>query len=491
MLLASTGVLPVGFFFFISVFLLGCAVVFPASRNSNLLVFALIAGVAACRFLVAVPTISPSSINREGEPLVGTQCRVVGDVAGAPEFHPYASGSRGAWAFPLRLEGVGYSNQWVTCRGEIDVRFSGTRSRALLRQGQRVVVAGMLDRNLFPGANTLRLDAAQGQDLAILSPASRFSLLGWGRAWREAAAARLEVDIEKLPLQQAVLKALVLGYRKEMPQETIAKFRRTGSVHIFAISGLHVGIVGLLLMLVLKTIGIPRDWLGIWLIPMLLVYVVSTGMKSSALRALAMAAVFLLAPRFRRKPDIPSSVALAAILLLLASPFELMSAGFVFSFTVVIFIVMVYSKVPKRWLQGHWLWSYSKSLAITSAAASLASVPVAALYFGTFAPVAILGNLVVVPLTFCIVLSGWLSILLPVASGIFNHAAVVFVNLLLMSVDALDRIPGSCWNVHPPPLIAVFLWYASWVYFFAHATRNRQRWAAAACAACAILLAFL
>uniref|UniRef100_UPI00356B368F ComEC/Rec2 family competence protein n=1 Tax=Pontiella sp. TaxID=2837462 RepID=UPI00356B368F len=312
-----------------------------------------------------------------------------------------------------------------------------------------------------------------------------------GRAWREAAAARLEVDIETLPLQQAVLKALVLGYRKEMPQETIAKFRRTGSVHIFAISGLHVGIVGLLLMLVLKTVGIPRDWLGIWLIPLLLVYVVSTGMKSSALRALAMAAVFLLAPRFRRKPDIPSSVALAATLLLLASPFELMSAGFVFSFTVVIFIVMVYTKVPKRWLQGPWLWSYAKSLAVTSAAAGLASVPVAALYFGTFAPVAMLGNLVVVPLTFCIVLSGWLSILLPVASGIFNHAAVVFINLLLISVDGMDRIPGSCWNVRPPPLIAVFLWYASFVYLFAHASRNRQRWAAAVCAACAIALAFL
>ncbi|WP_372845862.1 hypothetical protein, partial [Pontiella sp.] len=184
MLLASTGVLPIGFFFFVCVFLLGCIGVIPACRTSGLPIFMLVAGVAACRFMVAVPTVSPSSIHGMGEALAGAQCRVVGKVAGTPEFHPYASGSRGAWSFPLRIEGIGRSNQWIRCRGEIDVRFSGTGSRSSFRRGQRIVVAGLLDRNLFPGGHPLRLDAAQGQDVEILAPPGRFSPLEWGRAWR-------------------------------------------------------------------------------------------------------------------------------------------------------------------------------------------------------------------------------------------------------------------------------------------------------------------
>ena len=72
---------------------------------------------------------------------------------------------------------------------------------------------------------------------------------------------------------------------------------------------------------------------------------------------MVMAGVFLLAPLFRRKPDIPNSVAFAALLLLMINPAQLQSAGFVFSFGVVIFIVMIFSAVPRQWLQGKWIKS--------------------------------------------------------------------------------------------------------------------------------------
>jgi competence protein ComEC len=491
MALASTGLLPVGLFFFAAVFLLILCSLFPGMRKSASSIFLLVAMVAACRYMVAGAVVSNASVNGLQAELPEGTVQLAGRVCGFPEYHPYETGFRGTWSFPVRVEGLCLSNVWKRYRGAIDVRMAGQTSAELVQYGCRVRLTGRLHERTFPGGNPVQLEVQQKGGIQILAPAKRFSPVSLGRAWRESAARRLEQGIARMPVQQAVLKALVLGYRKEVPSETLDRFRRTGSVHIFAISGLHVGIMGLLLALVLKSVGIPRDWFGIWLMPLLLAYVVSTGMKPSALRALAMAGVFVLAPLFRCRPDIPSSVAFAAILLLLFQPLELMSAGFVLSFTVVVFIVMVFSKVPKALVQGGWLKSYAVSLVVTSAAASLASLPLAALYFGTFSPIALLGNLLVVPITFFIVLSGWLSILLPIASATFNHAAVVFINGLLWCVGALDRLPGSSWQVEPPPLLAVAVWYGSLIYLFAHATQMRQRWLGLAGIASAMLLAML
>ncbi len=90
-------------------------------------------------------------------------------------------------------------------------------------------------------------------------------------------------------------------------------------------------------------------------------------------------------------------------------------------------------------------------------------------------PASLLANLVVVPLTFCIVLSGWLSILVPVASEIFNHAALVFINGLLGTVDALAGLSGAHGAVPPPPLTALFFWYCGWIHLFVHARSAQQR----------------
>lgn len=395
------------------------------------------------------------------------------------------------WTFPLRLEGIHEIDAWKTRRGEIDVRIMGSGPEPIVLNGQRVYLKGELQKRNYPRGNSVGMKVPNANNCTILSSSPRYSPLTWGRAWRESAAIRLEQGVEGMPVQQAVLKALVLGYRNEIPSGTLGSFRRTGSLHIFAISGLHVGIVGLLLVIVLKSIGISRDWFGIWLLPLLFLYVVATGMKASALRAMVMAGVFLLAPLLRRKPDIPTSIAFAAILLLFLDPLEIRSAGFIFSFVVVAFIVMVYSAIPDALLKGGWARSYGLSLVITSFAASLASLPLTAYYFGRFSPVALLGNLFVVPLTFCIVLSGWLSIIIPMASAVFNLAAVVFINVMLGAVAWFDRIPGSSWKVDRPPLMAMALWYCSLVYFFVHASRRKHRVYALAGVGCAVLWAAL
>jgi len=576
MVIAATGLFPFSILFFSA---LGCILLsglFLRTRASVILVFACVALVSACRFMVTALPLSEAEINRLQPQLPMENVQLVGRVLEPPEYHAYRSGNLGVWVFPLECEGLrcggaalecagplreandnlrmqimneengsptvatalwqnndprsdgkavspfgchrtpGFSspstiNQstWLTHRGRIQVRVTGAPSGEPFRQGGRICFTGTLRKRGFPGNETIDLvvpaDGSAKKNPSIQYPVSsfetlsgppRFSPLIWGQRLRESAARTLSNGIENHMSQLAVYKALLLGYRKAIPPEIHQRFKRTGTLHIFAISGLHVGIVGMLITVVLKSLGLPRDRWGLLLLPLLLGYVVATGMKSSALRALAMAAVYFLSPLFRRKPDVPVSIAFAAILLLFCKPLEILSAGFIYSFTVVSFIVMLFATVPKAFIfrGAGWLRAvraYVASLGVTSIAASIGSIPVTALFFGSFTPVSLVGNLIVVPLTFCIVLSGWLSILVPATSGIFNYAALVFINGLLGTVGYLSSPPGAFLQVPPPPLTALLFWYSGWIYLFAHARTARQRTASFALITLAVVLTFI
>ncbi|MBN2684888.1 MAG: ComEC/Rec2 family competence protein [Pontiellaceae bacterium] len=474
----------------IALVLWGAAFFLRDCRCGSALVFGVIASVSAVLFGVAELARNTNSVENKNAELPIPRTEVVGRVSGDPRYYPFKNGTGGMWLFPVRLEGIKDSGAWIKQGGELDVRVMGTlRSNPAAKQGQRVWLKGELEAP-YRENGPLRL-RAYAADCCVQLSDSGHTFLGLCRDWRSGAAKRLDVGMETHPEALSVLRALVLGYRGEIPSETYARFQRTGLLHIFAISGLHVGMIGILLVVVMKSLGVSRVWFGVCLVPLLFAYVAATGMKESALRALIMAAVFLLAPLFRAKPDVPSSVAFAAVLLLLINPHALESVGFVFSFGIVGFIVMVYSRIPPHWLPRNAAGNYVVSLIITSLAASLASFPMTAYFFGRFSPIALVGNLLVVPLTFCILLSGWLSILLPPASVIFNHASLVFINVMLKGMVFLDQIPGSSLEVSRPHFGALLLWCGSLVYLFTHASRLRQTVNGLAFAGCAALWAAL
>ncbi len=450
------------------------------TKASRLAVFACIVLLSATRFAVTPATSSAREMNQILPQLPLCKVQIVGRITAPPDYHAYRSGSQGTWIFPFECEGIKQGHVWTRRHGKIQIRMTDAPSDLSIKRGQRLHFSGDLRKRDYPGHESIMLDVPAAGDWRRLEDAPRFSPLALGQRLREKGAQTLANGIESHSDQLAVYKALLLGYRKAVPHEIYSRFTQTGTVHIFAISGLHVGMVGLFITILLKSLGVPRDKWGLWLLPLLLLYVCSTGMKSSALRAWTMAAVYFLAPLFRRKPDVPTAVAFAAILLLWLKPEDILSAGFIFSFTVVSFLVMAFSIVPRHWMVGAKGWLgrvriYTVSLGITSAAAFMASVPLAALLFGNFSPVSLFGNLLVVPLTFCIVLSGWLSMLIPPASEIFNHAAVVFINGLLGSVELLAGLPGSHRSVPPPTLLAVAFWYIGWIALFTHARTPPQR----------------
>lgn len=485
---AAYGVLSVELFFLLTLLCIFCLYRF---RKSTAFLFVFIALVSGCYYLVSTPGARSDSLINTEELWLGKNHKLVGRVSGFPKFYAYRDGRFGVWTFPVACEGVFVRDQWLRVSGDIDVRVSGATKSGVAALGERVLVQGVSKRKTFSGVSPYEVECDRYSLPKSLSVPRCFNFKIWGKRVRDVVAEPLGSGIQRFPEQLAVLRALVLGFREEIPINRSAQFRRTGTVHIFAISGLHVGIVGLLLMAVLKMFGVPLDRFAYFLIPLLAVYVISTGMKSSALRALTMAGVFIVSPCVRRNPDVPSSVAFSAILLLVIQPSEILSVGFMYSFIVVVFLVMIFSVVPEHWLKRSRGINYVQSLVITSFAAGLASAPLTALFFGSFSPVSLVGNLVVVPLTFCIVLCGWLSIVFTFVSSAFNHASVVLIDLLLGWVTLLNRMPGAGVSVEPPPIIAILLWYGSLICLFTHSRSLLQRIYSVAGVVCAVLLVLM
>ena len=415
------------------------------------------------------------------------------ELIGTIRDEPAVSGADGTRSFLFRAETVLYSGESHPVDDTLkvylrdpaaEVRFGETwrlRGRVTLYEKPRGGASGFLS---VPAACSIRLHAAEP------------SLMSRCYDARRRAAEILRSGIDAFPDQIKLLHALLLGYRQAMPPELYRMFSRTGILHIFAISGLHVGVMAAIMIAVLKLVGVPRPHWGWLLIPALFFYVLSTGMKASALRAFTMAAVYFAAPLVGRRPDAPSSVALAAILLLAINPANIGDPGFLLSFLVVCGILMMHGWLarqvnglrfsgwdgPLKQLNGPHpaaaLIRATGLLLITSLAAWLFSAPITARFFHTLSPVALIGNLAVIPLTFMIMLTGCLAILsgalfLP-AAVLFNFANVQFISLLIWIVRRLSALPGAGLSVHSPSGWVSVFWFAGLTFFFTGPVRWRK-----------------
>lgn len=408
------------------------------------------------------------------ETIYGHQ-EILGRVAGDPQ----VSETDGVVTFLFSADAVLFEEGWRPADATLRVRVKFPQGGVVYGERWRM-------RGRYRGYNQIYGGAGgvfytDGVDAVRVREAPQ-SFRGCCYQIRRRAAAVFSEEMSRFSERIGLLHALLLGYRSQLPPELYRIFAQTGTLHIFAISGLHVGVMAAILIAALKLCGVSKPRWGLWLIPLLFFYVVSTGMKPSAFRAFTMASLYFAAPLVRRRPDPVSAIALSAMILLLLNPLQLGDVGFLLSFTVVSGIVMVHAfavrrlsgvcrpgwAVPLAQLSGpRPVMAFLRAaglLALTSAAAWLFSAPLTARFFNTLSPAALVGNLAIIPLTFMIVLTGCLTLLsAPFCSAavlIFNHANCVFVGLLIRIIQQLGSLPGAYFFVRAPSAGMLALWYA-------------------------------
>ena len=225
-----------------------------------------------------------------------------------------------------------------------------------------------------------------------------------------------------------LIAAMTLGARENSPEELEDWYRRSGTMHLFAVSGLHVGIIGGTLLFVALLVRLPKRWAVLIIIPLVLFYAVLTGLRPSAVRAAIMLSIVLASFAVKEQPRLLNSLSLAALLLLAFNPQQLFLPGFQLSFAV-LFTIITLGDLTRQWLAGPWLsdpfipkkllsparrfkdrfvGTTAAALAVSMVAWTGSALPLS-WHFQSVAPVGILANLIMVP-------TAWILVNLAVAS---------------------------------------------------------------------------
>jgi len=251
--------------------------------------------------------------------------------------------------------------------------------------------------------------------------------------------------------EYAVVSALLIGYTDNLDPELIKDYQGTGAVHILSVSGMHVGVIFIVLNFLLQFFDkirygrIPKAFL---LLGFVWFYAVLTGMSPSVLRATAMFSFVIVGNAFRQPPNIYNTIAASAFVLLMADPYMLTSVGFQLSYLAVLGIVAIYPFIEKAWVPKNWLLRKTWSLIAVSLAAQLVTFPLCLYYFHQFPNYFLLTNIVAVPLSGLIIYLGiavlalsfwpWLSLWLAKAlsySLMFLNGSISFIEQLPFSVS--------------------------------------------------------
>lgn len=330
---------------------------------------------------------------------------------------------------------------------------------------------------------TCELVATSPKDLEITSPAKGVSLPRIAASCRKWMESTLREGISSDPLVCNLLAGIVLGVTSDIPDTLQDEFRQTGTFHLFSVSGLHVGMIALILWQAFRMAGVGRGIATCVIIPALFFYALLTGWKPSSVRAATMAAIFLIGMASGRQSIALNSLCAAAFVILLQSTNELFNPGFQLSFTVVAAILLVAGLLQERirrrlepdpfipvplWTKWqkkrHELAGHTAGLLAVSLAAWIGSLPLTVFYFHMVSLSALAANLLVVPLSFLIMATAVLSLASGLASAalaaVFNNANLAFIKFLLHIIQAAASLPGSFvpvagWQA-PPAAITVF-----------------------------------
>ena len=424
------------------------------------------AGVMACRDGVRVS----AEHSLLSAPAAWAQAEILKDGRGSERF----------WYAPARLlDGPGKGNKvmWEG-RGELPVAGSIVRAR-----GDFNKAPGPRNPGEFPRDEWLERQgvAAVFQTGWVDGEVETGKLAALGARIRQGFRKAVTDGLEENSLQAAVIRAVVIGEQPPDAEDLIAEFRNSGTLHVFSVSGLHVAMVGSMGWLLLGWAGVPRRWAVPALLPLVFGYSWITGNSAPAVRSAWMAAVFLGAFSFRRKPDLLNALGAVLLAALLWDGRLLFQPGVQLSYGVVAAIAIgtgwasrsfAWMATPELYLpERHYTWWQKRWYALrrataqsmsVSLAAGVGSAPLTAFHFGLVTPVSVIAGLVLVPLVYGVLAASLCSValypVLPTAARLLNRANGVVADLCVHSARAFAAIPGGHWQVgrETRPLLLVY-----------------------------------
>ncbi|MEM6885477.1 MAG: ComEC/Rec2 family competence protein [Verrucomicrobiota bacterium] len=375
-----------------------------------------------------------------------------------------------------RVVAMNPGDGWRPAVGEVWVRLKGNPGERRF-YGYQAIAGGYLAKPKLPEGpgqfdfaaylKTSGIHHTFTVDLNDWKASDRFEgwyLLKWANGLRLYMVDVLQWGLDAESPWPSLMAGMLFGYRDGISAEMMNEFTITGTVHLFAVSGQNVGMILWVFLIFLRSFGLIR-WRWGWLVaPGLLMFCLSTGLESSASRALVMI-VLVLVGWLAYRPVTPLNLmGAAALILWIWNPWQLLDVGFQLSFLVLLGLLLFTGSLA-RWLYvptrpdvfiprerlPRWrlyidqLSASISMLLAASAVAWLSSLPLIFYHFGLVSPITVISNCLVVPLAGLIVVlalfSVLSSVLLPAVAIGFNMLNAKVLMFMLWIISSLAEVP--------------------------------------------------
>lgn len=346
-----------------------------------------------------------------------------------------------------------------------------------------------IENELYPGAFDQerfyelqgighRAFVAQNQITAIKSPQKRSwseKLLGFRERLSSLFKKGMHANAE------AVGRALILGERDGIDQQLRTYFMATGTMHILAVSGMHIG---LLIMALLKLLGLFSNWIGrkqalIFVLCVVWYYAFLTGMSASVLRSVFMYSVLLISQFSGRQMGNLSGLFFSAFCLLVYDPGYLFDLGFQLSYLAMIGIYLYYDLIL-AWCTFRWSWLQSLWAGTAlGLAATLTTLPLSLYHFHVYPNYAQIANLLLMTLSSLILIVGMffpILQLIPIIDALSAKLLQNAIELMLWIMRIFSEAPGALAKGIDVPFWWVVLFWILTYFWFYHLFAIRSYW---------------
>ncbi len=260
----------------------------------------------------------------------------------------------------------------------------------------------------------------------------------------------------------AVINAMVLGLRDDIDNDLIQAYSAAGAIHVLSVSGLHVGVIYVILVWVfgrLKRIKKGGNWFFLTIILVILwLYAAVTGFSSPVLRSTFMFSIILIAQNINRLDNSYNTVSISAFCLLLFNPFFIVNVGFLLSFLAVFGMIQIQPLlnplvvIDKRKSWYYWLLDRLWKVSTVAIAAQIATLPITIYFFHQFPNYFLLANPLVILLSSIVLIGGLVFLLIQMLLS-FLHLQIfikplayfleISVNALNKTVLFTEKLPGA------------------------------------------------
>lgn len=256
-----------------------------------------------------------------------------------------------------------------------------------------------------------------------------------------------------------ILLGMLLGKKEAIEAEQYQSFQRTGIVHVFAVSGLHIGFLLLFCMLISSFLDLSTRDRTIFSILMVLLYASLVGWPVSVSRASVMAIIGLIAYYLGREKNLLNALGIAGLIICLIDPQAVFKVGFQLSFAATFGLIYLYPAIRRKIKSESKMWD----MLLVPLAAQLAVVPLIAYHFNLFTPIALISNIFITYLAAFTVILGFMAFifanLIPFLSEVFLIPISLGIDIIIILVELSKDLPGAYRWVATPSLAVIVIYY--------------------------------